>query len=225
MREQTRIVDLFNGWVLFQEAGDGLSILFMLTHTYCKSFDATQREPGIHGSWNRACRILMKLERLINLLITRNHYTTNNIAVSINVFCRTMKHNICPQVQWLLEVWAGEGVVHDEQDMMTMGNCGDCLNIYESKQRIGGRLQPDQFCGGANGLLICCDISIWHIARLNIIAAYDTFEQTVCSTIEIVASNQMVTRTQQAENSALSSQARGECQTIFPVFERSNTRF
>src|SRR6266571_4147276 len=109
--------------------------------------------------------------------------------MSIDVLGSAVNDDVRAQLQWLLEIRAGKGVIHDDQQVVSMGNLCDCRNIYQPQEWIGRRLQPDHFRVAADSLLIGCYITCRYIAGLDGVATHDALENTIAPTIEIVARN------------------------------------
>src|SRR5438128_8471564 len=105
--------------MLGQELCHCSCILFMLTHTHRQSFDATQREPGIEGRGNTTSRILIELDRFIHLFIVQHQNAADDVTMSIDVLSGAMNDDVCSKFQWLLKVWTGEGVIDDDQQVIS----------------------------------------------------------------------------------------------------------
>ena len=116
MVEKTGIVDLFNARMLGQEGGNGSCVFFVLAHTYGEGFDAAQSEPCIERGGDATGGILIELDGLVDLFVVQHKRTTDDIAMSINIFGSAVDNDVGTQFEGLLEVGTGEGVVHDEQN-------------------------------------------------------------------------------------------------------------
>src|SRR6185437_10157516 len=56
-----------------------------------------------------------------------------------------MQDDIRAQVQRVLQIWGGEGIVDAKQDILLPGETRQCCNVDDIHQWIGRRLGPYQF--------------------------------------------------------------------------------
>src|SRR5215468_5381516 len=104
-----------------------------------------------------------------------------------------MDNDVCAQLQRLLKIGAGEGVIDNHQQFMMMSNLCNCLYIHQSKQRISRSLQPDHFRVWANGLFVSRQAICWHIAGFDVVAAHHALKDTIGASVEVIAGDNMIT--------------------------------
>src|SRR5260370_1618 len=131
--------------------------------------------------------------------------------------------DISAETEGLLEIRTGKRVIDDEQQMMVMRQSCHSLDINEMEQGIGWGLHPDHAGRGAKRLLIRSHAPGRNITGFDLIALLGTFKDAVGISIEVIASNNMVPCTQQAQNSAFRSHARSKSKRVCPVFQGSQT--
>src|SRR6516164_9412663 len=85
MPGQARVVDLFDVGSGRKKCRDRARVLFMLAHAQCKRFHPAKRQIGIEGSGHAANRVLMELDRLMQIITHGGDETANGIRVAANV--------------------------------------------------------------------------------------------------------------------------------------------
>src|SRR5690348_14760383 len=106
--------------MLRQETSDKRGILSMLAHTHSQRLNTTQRQPDIERPRYSSSSILIECKLLIDFLIIHDHNPTNDITMSIDIFCGTMHDNICTQIKWPLEVRTSKSVVDNKPYIMSV---------------------------------------------------------------------------------------------------------
>ncbi len=107
-----------------------------------------------------------------------------------------MYNNVRPQLQRLLKIGAGKGIIDNNQQVAAVCNLCNCLDIHQPEQRIGRSLQPHHFRVWANGLFVSSQTAGWHVAGLNIVATHHTLKDTIAATVQVIARDDMVAGTE-----------------------------
>ncbi len=128
----------------------------------------------------------------------------------IDILGRAMYNNVRPQLQRLLKIRTGKGVIHNNQQLMAVRNLCDCPDIHQSEQRIGRSLQPHHLRIWPDGLFVSIQIAGWHIAGLDSIAAHHTLKDSIAATVQVITGDDVITCTEQAQDSAFSRHAGSE---------------
>src|SRR2546430_16147725 len=104
-------MDFLTAWMLLKKGCHRQRICLVLPHAYRQGFQPKQCEPGIKWPRYAACRILIEFDGLVRLLVAGNERAADGIAMTIDIFGGAMHHNIRAQLQWLLKVGAGKGII------------------------------------------------------------------------------------------------------------------
>src|SRR5205807_6545013 len=119
--------------MLLQKSCHHQRICLVLPHAYRQGFQPKQREPCIKWPRYAACRILIEFDGLVRLLVAGNERPADGIAMTIDIFGGAMHHNIRAQLQRLLKVGAGKGIIDYHEQVPAMGQFSDSLDIDQSK--------------------------------------------------------------------------------------------
>ena len=80
-------------------------------------------------------------------------------SVTVHVLGGGVDHNICSEFNGTAEDRRGKGVVHDQRDLVGMGDLGELFNVEYCQCRIGNGFAEDQLGVGLyrlrNGFFIC----------------------------------------------------------------------
>lgn len=88
----------------------------------------------------------------------RGRKAAHHIGVAADVFGGGMRDHIGAQLQRVLQIGRGEGVVHHADAAVAVGNLGDGGDVDHAQQRVGGRLHPHQLGLGAPGCFDCGEV-------------------------------------------------------------------
>src|SRR5467141_2040759 len=106
-----RIVDSFDSRLSLQEVDYLAGVCVMSFHPNSERLDPSQHEPTIHRPRDGPNGVLQEFQPLLNFLVRRDRCSTNQVAVTTEILCRTMDNNIRSMVQRILQVRAQESVV------------------------------------------------------------------------------------------------------------------
>src|SRR5690606_34512644 len=81
----------------------------------------------------------------------RDHRAADEVAVAAEVLCGAVHDKIGAELEGLLQVGRGEGVVHGDQAAGAVALGGDGRDVGQVEQRVCGRLEPDELRAGHSG--------------------------------------------------------------------------
>ena len=145
---ETRIVDLFDGRMVFQKACDLHGIAAVTFHPDRQGFQRTQNHKTVEGTEHRSNRVLQEFQLFFQFLSSRsNHsYSANHIGVPVEVFGRTVHGDVETMVDGSLNPGGTKGVVADGNQSMPFGDPGNFSQIHQFQQGIRGTFHPDHPC-------------------------------------------------------------------------------
>src|SRR5205814_10200151 len=112
-------------------------------HADAEGTGAAQGQPGVEGPGYRTHGVLVVLEILVQVPALHDQRTADDVGVPTEVLGRRVQDDVGAQRQRLLEVGAGEGVVHHQQRATVVGELGQRGDVGDVEQRVGRRLDPD----------------------------------------------------------------------------------
>ena len=115
----------------------------MRLHTDFQRLYAAEKQPCIERGWHRTSGVLVELHLPICLFVRCDDGSADDIAVSANVLCRTMHHDVGSQFQRTLEVRRIERIVHHEQGTVSVRDFRKGGYIDQLEKRIRRTLDPD----------------------------------------------------------------------------------
>jgi hypothetical protein len=153
------------------------------------------------------------------------HAAGQQVVVAGQVFGGTVEHDIGTQGQGLLEIRGQEGVVHDDQQAVFVGQGAEGFQVRDFHGGVGGRLQVDGLCVGLDGLFYGIQIAGVDRREGHPIGFIGLFEQPERSAVQIKAGHDVVTGSEQAHDSIDGSHAGGKAQGIDTGFQRGKDFF
>src|SRR5580700_6726131 len=108
-----------------------------------------------------------------------------------------MDHQIGPELERLLEVWRGEGVIDGQFRPALVGDSSNRRDIEDLQERVGWRLNPHELGFWCNDLLEGRGSGIVRVARGESPGLEDFVEQTEGPSVEIGGSGNLISRAKQ----------------------------
>jgi hypothetical protein len=103
---------------------------------------------------DRARRVLQEAQAIREIdVIPHDRHATDQVGMAAQVLGRRVHHDVGAELQRPRQHRRGEGVVHDQQRSVRVGRLGGRPDVDDFQHRVGRRLDPDQACLGAHGLL------------------------------------------------------------------------
>ena len=122
-------INALNQRMLLQRIRDGDGVCFMPLHSQFEGLQPAQRQPAIERGGNRASCVLQKLNRLENRGIFGQRGALNRVRVAAKIFCHAVDDDICAQLEGLLEIRSGKGVVNHHQRAPRVRDSADCGDV------------------------------------------------------------------------------------------------
>ncbi len=107
-----------------------------------------------------------------------------------------MKYDVNAQGQRILKPGREEGVVAQGQNVMPARNRGDCLEVLQVHQRVGGRFGPDKARLRRDGVAQRLQIAQVHKGHGNPLGRRDFRKQPIGAAVQVVMDNDVVARPQ-----------------------------
>jgi hypothetical protein len=222
VRGEAGIDHVAHGRVTGQEVGDPLGVVAMAIHPYAQRLQPAMSEEGIERAGDCAHGVLMEGDLLGQVEISYDQGAPDDVGVTADVFRRRMHHDVGTERQRLLEIGSREGVVDDQQGSAVVGSVGQCLDVTEVEQRVGGGLDPHQ--GGDTRLdrrPHCVDVTHRRRIVLDPPRLGDLVEEPERSAVRIVGQHHVVPRTAQcADQGVLGRQSTREREAALALLDR-----
>ena len=135
---QAGVQHLFHQGLLFQPLGQVQGIFLMLFHPYRQGLQAPEHEPGIKDAEHGPCGLVDGPQPGGCFLFPADHKTGQQVIVSGQVLGAAVEHDVRPQGQGLLEIGGEEGVVHDHQEPVFVGQLTEGFQVGDLHGGVGG---------------------------------------------------------------------------------------
>jgi len=221
---QTRIGNTSDLRVLLEELSDLHSVLAVLLHAHSKCADSTEDKEGIEWAHNATSVLAPLADETCVFCCFCDDDSTDDIAVSVEVFCDAVEDNVSAEDERVLEDRRSEGVVDDEDSASLVGDLGDLAQVSHSSERISGSLDIDDLSlallDAAADLL---GVGSVDDGGLHAIAAEDVAKEVDSRSVHNLAADSMVTSLEEGEDSTRNSaHSRGKGNAVLAVLQLSN---
>ena len=118
----------------------------MALHADVQGLEAAGDQEGVKGTHDRAGHVLQtEGAHLIDEVRLADHKARDHVAVAVDVLGGGVDDHVGPELQRLLQVGGGEGVVHDHADggVVGVGDLRDLRDIHDLQRRVAGGLEID----------------------------------------------------------------------------------
>jgi hypothetical protein len=140
---QAGVVGLHDLLMAGQELRQRHRVGIVSLHPDGQCLGAAQDEPRVHGTENRPFRVLHEPQPLDVIVAFCDHDAANAVAVPVEKLGRAVDDEVGAEVEGSLHERAGEGVVHDDEHPMRVGDLAGGRQIREAQHRIGRRLEEE----------------------------------------------------------------------------------
>ena len=143
MRRQAGVEDLRHPRVLVQVAGDGMGVLAVLAHPDGKGLQPAQHQPAVERPRHRAERLLQEEQALGDGRVVRSREAADQVRVTAEVLGRRVDDDVGAELERLLQVRRGEGVVDHDHRAGCVRRLGHGPDVDDVQHRVGRRLEPE----------------------------------------------------------------------------------
>ena len=144
MVRQAGVEDTLDAGVPVEELGDASGVLAVLAHPYGERLDPAQHEPGVERPRHGAERLLQEVEPLGERVVVRGDEAADRVAVPAEILRRRVDDRVGAELERLLQVRRGKGVVDDEQRADGVRCVSGLADVDDVQQRVRRRLDPDE---------------------------------------------------------------------------------
>ena len=136
-------------------------------------------------------------EDLSDEVLRTDHGTAQNVRMAAEVFCRGVQNEVDAHVQRFAPPRRCEGVVDEEEQVVSLRNVGHRLDVADLEHGVGQRLDVQEFRVLLNGRLVGRRVShVGHRGR-NTKAREFFGQKTVGSAVNVGAGDHVVALVQQ----------------------------
>ena len=145
-----------------EEICHSLCILARALHAQVEGFDTSEHQEAILWPRYSATGILYEVDSLCEFRILYNQTSVYYIRVATYILGGRVQHNICSEIERVLQIWRGEGIVNTHHDAVFFCNVTYCSYIYNIEHGIGGCFHPYQ-----SGIRAYFAFQIFRIVHIN----------------------------------------------------------
>ncbi len=221
---QARVEHLRHLGVADQCGDDPLGVGAVPFHPDGEGLDAAQRQEGVERPGHRARSVLQERDLLGQFVVGGDHDAAHHVGVPAQVLGGRVHHDVRAEFQRLLQVWRGEGVVHDQLRARVAGNLRQGGDVTDVEQRIGGRLDPDQLGVRLDRRPHCVHIGHWGGGVLDSPAGKHLVHQPERAAVGVVRNDQVVAGPQGGAQHRVGGRHAGRERAPMPTaFQRGQT--
>ena len=202
MRRQTRVVDPRDLRMGAQELRQGLAVGAVLLHPQRQRLGAAKHQPRIERPQDGAFGVLHEPQPLDVVVADRDDDAADAVAMSVEVLRRTVRHQIGAELDRPLDAGTGEGVVHDEPDVVAMREIRRRPQVRDAHHRIGGRLDEQHPCRRRERALDVVKLRRVHVTEGQAVALQHLVEQAEGAAVRVVGHDDVVAGLQQRGDGA-----------------------
>jgi hypothetical protein len=115
---QARVEEAFHRLVALQPLRHLHCVLVLSIDAQAERLDAAWQQPAVERRRHRTDGVLVEPQLLFELGVAAHQRAGDDVAAPADVHGRAMHHDVRAEVQRLLEVWRGEGVVDADDSAM-----------------------------------------------------------------------------------------------------------
>ena len=220
---QAGVIDLVHRRVIVEELCDLHGVCAVLFHADVQGLEAAGDQEGIEGAQHGAGHVLQaEGTNFIDEVCLADHEARNHIAVAVEVLGGGVDDHIGAELQRLLEIRRGEGVVHDDPDggVEAVGNGRNGGDVHHLQGGIAGGFEIDDFCllrqSGFHGV----QIGKVDEGRLHAELGHAVVHQREGAAVERVGGDDLITADNRGpERGRNRAHACGGAQRGFPAFQ------
>lgn len=196
--------------VRFKEGSDAHGICLLLLHTHAESLDTAKQQPRVKGRESTSGSIDGKEEAVAQRRVIDGDDTSHEVVVAGEVLGARLVDDIGAEVERVQQHGRHHGVVYcnNGRGVCGVGDAGDGGNIADLDQRVRRRFQEH------HGRLVVDDFAhLFGVRRVDVMyydaaVCREILEQSVCSAVQVVASDYFVTGSQETRDDVQRAHAR-----------------
>ncbi len=221
---QLRVEHALDGGVAGEQVDDRACVLAVAVHPHAERLHAAQHEVAVERRRHRAGRVLREAQALGELVVVDGEEPADHVAVTAEVLRGRVHDDVGAERDRLLQVRRGERVVDDDQGAAAMGELGDRLDVDAREQRVGRRLEPHH--AGVVGPVVGERVEVGEVDRRPREAERcpHLVDQAERAAVRVVAEQDPLALTQEAQDVVLGGEATGERQPVARLFERGEAQ-
>jgi len=190
--------------VLKEEIDDLLGVLGLGAHTQLEGGERTSEKPGGIGV-SDGTKNGTHHSDLGDELFAAGSNTSDDIRMAVDELGGRVNDDICAPFVWLAEDRATEGVIHDEEAVVLLGDARSSLQVSDRDGGVGRSLDIDDLALATSGGDSCLDLSLAAASvegmRLDLEGRKDGTHEHLGATVNGVRECDVVTRTKKREAS------------------------
>ena len=205
---------------LQQPRRDGATVEVMLLHAQRQGFGAAQGKPRVKWSGDGTGRVENKLEPIGQIILKYHRQPADHIRVTVDVLRGGMPDDVGTQLERTLENRRGEGVINDQQGLVSLRNVAHCGQVRQSHEGVGGRLHEQGSGGRCHRIFDPLRVICIHIGERQAEMSQNFVEQTERATIHVLPAHDVVARAEQLHDRVEAPHAASERKAVPPAFKR-----
>ena len=206
-----------------EELRDLHGVCAVLFHPDVQGLEAAGDQKGIEGTQHGAGHVLQaEGADLIDEVCLADHEARDHVAVAVEVLGGGVDDHVGAQLQRLLEIGGGKGVVHNDPDrgVIAVGDGRDGGDVHHLQRGVAGGFEIDDFCllrqSGLHGL----QIGKVDEGRLHAEFGHAVVHQREGAAVERVGGDDLVPADNRGpEGGRNRAHARGRAQSGFPALQ------
>jgi hypothetical protein len=203
---------------------DGLRVLAVALHPDRQGLQAAQDEPAVERAGDGPERLLEEAEPVGDGRVVRRDEAADHVGVTAEVFRRGVEDEVGAQLEGLLEIRRGEGVVHDDYRPDGVCGLGRLADVDQVQEGVRRRLQPDD-----PGRLVEVvreagrDLVGREVREAVALRLVDLREHAVHAAVDVVHGDDALPGAHEVHDRRRGSQAGGVRKPVLGVLERRQT--
>jgi len=225
--DKTRVNDLFNLWVAFEEFSNDLGTSASSVHSDLQGLETSEGKVAVESSGSSSNSLGSEEELVSEGLVIGGKSTHNDVRVTSDVFSDGVDTDVRAQKERALEIRRGESVISGSDNSLALGNLADGFNIANLEGGVGGGFDPDKLGVGLNSLL-----NVFNVGHINkgvfdtVSLLTDLSHISLSASVDIITANNVVTNTENGlDNASGSGATTGKGHTVLSVFSSSQCDF
>ena len=208
VRLQARVAHLEA--VRLEESCDAHGVCLLLLHTDTKSFDTAEQQPRVEWRETAARGVNGEVQSVAQRGVVDGDYTSHEVVVAGQVLGTGFVDDVGAEVERVHQHGRHHGVVYADDGCRVgfVRHAGDGGDVADLDERVGGGLEQDKGCLVADDLadsLGVCGVDVVHDDAA---VCGEVLEQSVGATVQVIASDNLVARSQQAGDDVEGAHAR-----------------
>ena len=164
----------------------------MSLHSDFECFETAEDKECFLWTKNRTCHVFnAEHSNLAYEVCFTGHETSDNVAMTVEVFCCGVNNNVSTESKWALEVWRSKCVVADNFDFWVVCVCCFCYccDVSNFKVRVSWCFKVYSNCVFFESCFNCIDVSCVYKVNFNAVSCETVAEKSKCTAVECAVSN------------------------------------